>query len=124
MGTVIVALCAAIVIGWYWRRNLRRGSQRKLLPRQGREPYACVAIQFEDDACAAVKALAGVRFLRKLAPLVPLDDCDCVVCLCRYRHYSDRRHHDRRDSFSRSGSAELAERRINRADRRRNVLSA
>jgi hypothetical protein len=43
------------------------------------------------DCCAAVRALAGQRFLAAEAPLFPLPGCDRPNCGCRYRHYEDRR---------------------------------
>lgn len=126
MGLLIVVLCSAVALGWYLRRDQqRRGGRRNWLSQKNQnEPYACVSILFEDTACAGVRAVAGVRFLRNRAPLLPLDDCDCVVCTCRYRHFPDRRHHDRRDVYPRSKDIETAERRINRLDRRRKVLPA
>ena len=125
MGLMIVVLCAAIALGWYVRRGQRGGSRRNWFSQAHHdEPYACVSILFEDTACAAVKSIAGVRFLRKLAPLLPLNDCDCLACTCRYRHFPDRRHYERREVYSRAKDVEVPERRINRMDRRRKVLRA
>jgi hypothetical protein len=43
------------------------------------------------EACEAVQALAGQRFLSSEAPSLPLADCDQQRCDCKYGHLSDRR---------------------------------
>ncbi|MEZ5504317.1 MAG: hypothetical protein R3E50_17280 [Halioglobus sp.] len=56
----------------------------------------------EPNACAAVRQLAGVRFLLRNVPRIPVADCTCRQCNCYYRRYSDRRNVDqeRRAVFS------------------------
>lgn len=55
-------------------------------------PWHAVALVPGTHACAAVKALAGKRFLSSESPpTVPLKDCPMATCTCRYRHYNDRR---------------------------------
>ncbi len=46
--------------------------------------------------CAAAVRLREQRFLSRDAPLLPLKNCDCPGCSCRYRHYDDRRKTGRR----------------------------
>ena len=58
-----------------------------------------IAVEPGDEACEAVRRLAGRRFLSEDAPRLPLDECQCVEgCRCVYRHYSDRRTEVRRDA--------------------------
>ena len=58
-----------------------------------------IAIEPGEDACEAVRQLAGHRFLSEDAPRLPLDECQCVQeCRCVYRHFTDRRTHVRRDA--------------------------
>jgi hypothetical protein len=65
-----------------------------------RNPWHCVAIRCNGEACRAAKAKArqGERFLSATAPRLPLPGCDAQRCQCSYRHFKDRRHRDdRRD---------------------------
>ncbi len=56
------------------------------------------------DACAAVQALAGQRFLPAEAPAVPLAGCDQQKCQCAYAHHGDRREQgDRRSGWGSFG---------------------
>jgi hypothetical protein len=47
-------------------------------------------------ACAAARALADQRFLSREAPKLPLRNCACANCECRYAHHEDRRRGPRR----------------------------
>lgn len=62
------------------------------------------AVSVESDwrgCCAAAKALEGQRFLCGEAPMLPLDDCtDPSSCHCVYKHWSDRRHQERRSPYA------------------------
>lgn len=53
--------------------------------------YSGVEIISSNGCCAAVRALAGKRFLSSQVPLFPLRDCDRPKCECSYRRYADRR---------------------------------
>ena len=55
------------------------------------QPWHAVSIAPGHRHCAAAKALRDQRFLSKNAPTLPLKDCDCKDCGCRYAHYEDRR---------------------------------
>ena len=56
-------------------------------------------IRHAPDACEAVRAIAGKRYLSAEAPLLPLKDCDrSACCKCRYHHRPDRRDGPRRAS--------------------------
>ena len=50
------------------------------------------------DCCAAVKAIAGKRFLSDEVPMLPLDGCDMIDCGCTYELHDDRRAEVRRAS--------------------------
>lgn len=61
--------------------------------------FHSVSIKFNDDACAAVKSMKGMKILSRDADmqLLPLPDCDNPNCECTYEHYDDRRDNLRRD---------------------------
>jgi len=57
------------------------------------------------EACDAVQAMAGERFLSHEAPALPLKNCDQARCECIYRHFSDRRAQgDRRSGWDTFGA--------------------
>lgn len=59
--------------------------------------YPSVSIACGGKPCAAVKALAGQRFLAHNAPSLPLPDCTLSnQCKCTFRKYDDRRDVERR----------------------------
>jgi hypothetical protein len=84
------------LLGWIGRdRSPARAAAARPL---GAHPYHAVAVMPGVSACAAAKAIKGVRFLSREAPRLPLPDCPCAaVCRCRFAKYPDRRHHERRD---------------------------
>lgn len=54
--------------------------------------YQAVSIVSGGKSCAAVKALAGRRFLAGSAPSLPLPTCSLSdQCKCRFQKYEDRR---------------------------------
>lgn len=58
-----------------------------------------IAVEPGDQACEAVRALKGVRYLSEEAPHLPLDGCTCAMsCRCVYRHFADRRTESRREA--------------------------
>jgi hypothetical protein len=59
-------------------------------------PYHAVSIVVGPKACAVAQSCAGIRFLSREAPRLPLRDCDCADCRCRYAHHDDRRIRTRR----------------------------
>lgn len=65
-------------------------------------PYHCIEVDMPYDACDEVLKLNGVRFLSAEAPILPLPACR-QHCTCKFKHYNDRRHDDRRDAYSPSG---------------------
>lgn len=86
--------------------------------------YHGVALKPCLNACDAVQAIAGQRFLSSEAPALPLAGCDQTLCKCTYGHYSDRRDkEDRRTGWGTFGgfAPSLAEgnRRDKGTDRRR-----
>ena len=73
-------------------------SEPELAPvaRKKTSPYHAVTIAPGPRACEAAKALRGKRFLSREAPDLPLRDCSCSSCTCRYEHHDDRRNGQRR----------------------------
>ena len=63
--------------------------------------FHAVSIAPGSNACDAAKARAGRRFLSREAPRLPLAECSCTDCRCRYLHHDDRRAYARRISDNR-----------------------
>jgi hypothetical protein len=61
-------------------------------------PWHAVAIMPCPKPCRLARNMAGLRFLSKDAPALPLPECTVRLCTCRYRHYQDRRGAPRRAS--------------------------
>lgn len=112
---VFVIVVSAAVVGSMWMlRNMQpqgdnaesslfpiRDSMRSGSGEQGDADFHAVAIRPCKEACAAVRALEGRRFLSHNPPFLPLADCDQSMCKCRYQHHSDRRgRDDRRDDLT------------------------
>ena len=78
----------------------RWGSGRRQPIATARKLFHGVTISpAQGRACAAVTAVAGMRFLSEDAPLLPLSDCtNPGGCRCIYKHYEDRRSEVRRES--------------------------
>jgi hypothetical protein len=72
----------------------RKGSQK------ARSPYRATSIVHHENACNAVKAISGTRFLDvdKITPALPVPQCDAAHCNCEYARHEDRRecYEDRR----------------------------
>jgi hypothetical protein len=69
------------------------------------------------DACDAVQAIVGRRYLSREAPALPLAGCDRRRCDCTYSHFSDRRERgDRRSGWERIGGLSHALVKGNRRD--------
>lgn len=58
--------------------------------------FHAVSIEPGHHACAAANFLRGKRFLSSEAPPLPLRQCVCPQCECRYLHFEDRRGRTRR----------------------------
>jgi hypothetical protein len=117
VGMVLVCavwMTAALILG-----NSRQTITRRRVYRKSKQKrFSCVVVQCGSDACQAVKKLAGVRYLGKLAPLLPLWECDVADCGCYYQHFADRRFHDRRELYGSANRMAGRDRRVNRVDRR------
>ena len=97
ISSFFIAVLLALV-GWLWWVR-RRGETRSVSSAsETQEPYRCVAIRPGQEACQAVRNLAGRRFLGRAAPPLPLDNCAVASCRCRYDHFADRREDERRHS--------------------------
>ena len=105
---VFVVVVSIAIIGSMWMfRNLQAqgdSAESSLFPVRDTKTAAdtresdfhAVSIRPCPDACSAVKALAGRRFLSHNPPFLPLADCDQSMCNCRYQHHADRRSQDDR----------------------------
>lgn len=122
MAPILIAIVALIALALWLRRAGKRQAPRaaggRVVKRSGGK-YRCVELQFESDACAAVKLLVAKRFLPGEVPEIPVPECDAAKCSCRYVYHDDRRHTDRRNPVAyRPPSAAGGDRRTKR-DRRR-----
>jgi hypothetical protein len=61
-----------------------------------RRQWHAVEVVAGNGACKAASAWTGCRLLSRAAPRLPLAECDVARCTCKYRHFGDRRHADRR----------------------------
>ena len=66
------------------------------VPKKAVQRFHAVTIATGLRACAAARQLRDQRFLSRDAPPLPLKDCSCSNCECRYEHYDDRRKMGRR----------------------------
>ncbi len=101
--TLILLVCVGLLA--YAVRRLRVSKQAA--PARGgteQHPFHCVEVVAGDSACAAVRQLAGVRFLSAQAPQLPVVGCSAAACGCRYLHRDDRRQEDRRNPYGQHGS--------------------
>ncbi len=110
--TSLIAL-VLLLAAWLWVKRRQNGTgqktrtrrpARKAATRAAKPPpsteFHAVAIKFRGNACDAVKALSGKRFLSNTAPRIPLPECDVVECNCQFVHYTDRRaRNDRRKPY-------------------------
>ncbi|RDE51476.1 MAG: hypothetical protein DVS81_06015 [Candidatus Accumulibacter meliphilus] len=72
-----------------------RSTREKRVP-YSQLPFRGLVIRPGSHTCAAVRQLAGTRFLAKEVPRLPLNACDGAACQCSYSHFDDRREKDRR----------------------------
>jgi len=92
----VVLVAAALLL---WRAVDRRRNKRTTTPSRAlahapdNHPWRATSIIFDDDACAAVKAIGRHRFLdaERDVPQLPVPGCDVAKCRCRYAHHEDRR---------------------------------
>lgn len=72
--------------------------------------WHAVSIVPHGQACEAVQACRGKRFLSSEAPRLPLQGCNADQCQCRYRHHPDRRGGTRRKDDARAAATERTDR--------------
>lgn len=88
-------------------------------------PWHAVGVSVGKPCCQASAAVRNVRYLSSEAPSLPLAECtQPKQCLCKFKHFSDRRRGPRRDverfetKLSRPiVSASMTERRVTRGRR-------
>ena len=97
ISSFLIAVLLALV-GWLWWVRRRAETRSVSSASETQQPYRCVAIRPGQEACQAVRNLAGRRFLGRAAPPLPLDNCAVASCRCRYDHFADRREDERRHS--------------------------
>ena len=92
---------------------------------QASSRYQSVSINAGPNACEAVLALEGKRFLVGKIAKLPLADCTSATCTCKFVHHDDRRAHegDKRalsglsiELYHTSGKPERRERKGRRKD--------
>jgi hypothetical protein len=79
--------------------DTRPKSKASAEPRETRRPHHrwhAVTIVAPSSACGAALGCKGKRYLSSEAPRLPLADCDAARCVCKYRHFADRRDAPRR----------------------------
>ncbi len=120
----VVLVIALLLIVKYMPAITKPAKSR---PENGK--YHGVEVKYDERHCCKwVKKLDGARLLPHQARLfpLPLPECDAANCTCRYVHFEDRRHDDRRIPFSplytAFGRTMAQERRAGR-ERRRGYVS-
>ncbi len=95
---VMWLVIAAGIVLWFtamlWRQRSVRGAHEN--DGETRNPYHAVAIRVRGKGCDMARRVVGKRFLSSEAPMLPLSGCSSPVCSCKYVHFDDRRHYDRR----------------------------
>ena len=81
-----------------WSKVEASDAKRAPTKKQARlSRYQSVSIVHASKCCAAVKSLAGQRFLACNAPSLPLPTCNqSNLCKCSFQKHEDRRDSDRR----------------------------
>ncbi len=105
------------------RKKTNRNSIRPDRPEKTVQPYKCVVIHTDENACLAAKSLAHKPILLGDAGPLPLITCDAKACHCGYIRYDDRRIASRRRNLT---GAEYfpsySKNRRNKFDRRKSNL--
>lgn len=107
-----------------WRPTDAAESRRAPAPTEKKQSslnrYQSVSVACTGKHCAAVKSLAGQRFLASSAPALPLPACSMAAqCKCRFQKHVDRRDYARRLLGEMSKWYGGAEKRLSRRGRRR-----
>jgi len=106
MATIVFLIIAALIV-WFSLSVIRTKKQtQKGRSKQEIFKYPGAGINAPLDACNAVKALEGKRFLAQEAPSLPLQECDAEECHCKYEHFKDRRDIIDKDRRNEHGSAQ------------------
>lgn len=106
-----------------WRQTDAAEAKRAAAPPQKKQVplnrYPSVSVISAGKHCAAVKSLAGQRFLASSAPALPLPACSMAAqCKCRFQKHVDRRDYARRLLGEMSKWYGGAEKRLSRGRRR------
>lgn len=89
-----------LLLIWFWPYSRHTSWRERSVNRRRR--FHAVSIEPCQNACVAVNALKGKRFLASEAKHLPVPGCDnMTACQCRYHHYADRRSgQDRRQAIA------------------------
>jgi hypothetical protein len=88
----LLLIPALLLVVWFWPEQKNKApSTRRERSATRANKYHAVSIEPCADACDAVDALGGKRFLSAEAMPLPLSTCDAVQCKCTYKHHTDRR---------------------------------
>ncbi len=90
MSTVATITLFFAAVYWLFKPR-ERADPAPRLQRCFPKPYPATSIVHNADACTAVKALEGTRFLAWEAPSIPVSGCGTDQCQCRYIYHADRR---------------------------------
>jgi hypothetical protein len=85
--------------GLFGREAEAKAAAAKPVPaRKVPQNFHAVSIVAGSRACAEARALeeGQKRYLSRQAPVLPLKNCNCATCECRYVHHEDRRKGPRR----------------------------
>jgi len=117
---IVIFLVIAAPILWFLL-SMNRSKKQTDKHKNKREicKYAGASINFQPDACDAVKKLEGKRFLAKEAPTLPLQECNAEECHCRYDHFKDRRNSPEEDRRNKHGTAQNIIQNANQLSERR-----
>lgn len=129
---LLVLLSLAVLAYVNFNRNAsartaakHRGTQPHSSPKAAHlEPSAKywgkqLVVPYPERACASAKALQGQAYAIGHTPSLPLNDCNCVACECRFVALVDRRS----DSERRAGSDRRNDIRFDaKPDRRAGVM--
>ncbi|WP_210395880.1 hypothetical protein [Motiliproteus sediminis] len=122
---ILTALAVAAALVWLWRRQPSAKQRSAPAKKAPKSRWHAVEVLASANACSAAHNARGHRFLSRESPTLPLENCDCSQCNCRFKHHEDRRSGDRRTHLDRTYhqiTASVGQERRQRHDRRRALI--